>query len=101
MSKQIRLDLTPRQIKALGDRVLIAVVATDVCTGCDETSTSEQRLAHDPSNEDHCPHCDRRWCMTTYYGNVDRWIGETELADDPASAFVIVVKRRAKKGAGA
>lgn len=90
----IQLDLTPKQLKALAGRTLIAVVETEACTNCDGTFTSEEQRAFDPDDNDHCPNCGARGSCTTWYGDPRYQNGEGALVYGAGGAFVRVVKRK-------
>lgn len=82
-------------------RVLIAVETTEACTTCDATFTAEEQHAFDPENNDHCPKCGEKWCLTTYYGNPELAITGGDLDVKPIDEAVVdavkTIERLAKK----
>lgn len=94
----IQIDLTPRQIKALDGRILIAVHAHEACSACDATFTVEEQRAFDPTDNDHCPKCREHGCCTTWYGDPTYQTSECAIVFGVADgAFVNVVKRKRSK----
>lgn len=66
--------------------VLVLVETTEACTTCGETFTDEEQRAFDPNDNDHCPKCGGRWCLTTYYGDPEYQITECQLGE-PREVF--------------
>lgn len=62
-------------------RVLLLIETIEACTDCEETFTMEELRAFDPDDNDHCPKCDARGTMTTYYGDPECRVRGWELGD--------------------
>ncbi len=75
------IERAMRKIEAAtAGRVLVAVESIEVCTHCRATFTVEEQRTFDPEDNDHCPKCDERYCLTTYYGDPEDAIKEHVLA---------------------
>lgn len=79
-----------------GDRVLLRVEHINACTSCEETFADDDLRAFDPEDNDHCPGCDQRGTMTTYYGDPDYRMKEYELgvAEDTSRSDLAALLRR-------
>lgn len=93
---KLRLDLTPHQLKVLGNRVLVALDTIEACTTCEATFTKAEQEVTSPGDNDQCPKCCRRYCCTTYYGDPQYQVRASDLGESE-NVFVEVRKRRARR----
>lgn len=80
-------DALRRIVSPSDGRVVLIVDTIEGCTSCGETFTAAEQRAFDPADNDHCPKCNDRGSLTTYYGDPEHQIREHDLGD-PRDIFV-------------